>query len=222
MITKNGVVGFLFHYFHRPLTALSAVALLVVASSRLAFAIIAAINLVVVHLLTVLIAEPLKRARLYKQSEHEIWLFPRKNRKCVYLFLVNFVGCLFFFAYYCIAPLLAQETIFITLFVPMFAYSEAIGEKYSNFPLSHAIKSCFFESLYLGILTAVIALIREPLGYATLSLPGGNGGIIELFNKEGAFPFAIEIISLSSGAFLLIGFIMVVFRILDRRKKERI
>jgi hypothetical protein len=221
MIAKNGVVGFLFRFFNRPLITLSAAALLVVASSRLAFAIIAVINLVVVHTLTVLIVEPLKRARLFKQSKQEIWLFPKKNQKLVYLFLANFVGCLFFFVYYCITPLLAMETIFITLFVPMFAYSEEVGEKYSSLPLPHAIKSCFFDSFYPGILTVAIALIREPLGYATLSLPGGNGGIIELFNKNGSFPFAIEIISLSSGAFLLIGYIMVVFRILDRRKTKR-
>jgi hypothetical protein len=221
MITKNSVIGFLFRVFHRPLTALPTAALLIVASSRLAFAIITLINLVVVHMLTVLIAEPLKRVQLFKQSKQEVWLFPKKNQKFVYLFLSNFVGCIFFFVYYCITPLLALETIFITLFVPMFAYLEGFGEKYSSLPLSHAIKNCFFESFYLGLLIAVIALIREPLGYATLSIPGGSGGIIELFNKDGGFPFAIEIISLASGAFLLIGCIMVVFSLLDRRKTKR-
>jgi hypothetical protein len=221
MINKNSITGFLFRFFHRPLTTLSAVALVVVASSRLAYAIIALINMVFVYLLTVFISETLKRVRLFKQSKHEIWLFPKNNQKLVYLFLSNFTGCLFFFVHYCISPLLAMETLFIALFVPIFAYLEEIGGKYSDLPLLHAAKNCFFESIYLGFLTIIIALIREPLGYATLSLPGGNGGIIELFNKDGTFPFTIEIISLSSGAFLLIGFIMVVFRILDRRKTER-
>jgi hypothetical protein len=221
MINKNSITGFLFRFFHRPLTTLSAVALMVVASSRLAFAIIALVNLVFVDLLTVLIAETLKRVRLFKHSKHEIWLFPKNNQKFAHLFLSNFIGCLFFFVHYCISPLLAIETLFIALFVPIFAYSEGIGEKYEDLPLHHAAKNCFFESICLGFLTIIIALIREPLGYATLSLPGGNGGIIELFNKDGTFPFTIEIISASSGAFLLIGFIMIVFRFLDRRKKER-
>jgi hypothetical protein len=221
MISKNSIVGFMFKFFHRPLTTLSAAALLVVASSRLAFAIIAMINLTVVYLLTVLIAESLKRVRLFRQSQHEIWLFPRKNNRIAYMLLANFAGCVFFFVYYCLSPLLAIETIFVTLFVPMYTYLERVGEKHSDLMLSHALKGCFLESLYLGVLTVVIALIREPLGYATLSLPGGDGGIIELFNKNNSFPFAIEIISLSSGAFLLIGFLMVAFRALDRRKTKR-
>jgi hypothetical protein len=221
MINKNIVIGFLFRFFHRPLTTLSAAALLVVASSRLAFAIVALINLVTVYLFTALISEALKKVRLFKNSGHEIWLFPKKNQKLADLFLVNFIGCIFFFVHYCISPLLAMETIFITLFVPIFAYLEDAGEKYADLPLLRVAKKSFFESIYLGILTIAIALIREPLGYATLSLPGGSGGIIELFNNENSFPFTIEIISLSSGAFLLIGFIMVVFRVLDRRRTER-
>jgi hypothetical protein len=221
MVNKNTVIGFLFRFFHRPLTALSATALLIVASSRLAFAIIALVNLAVVYLFTALISETLKRVRIFKQSGHEIWLFPRKNQKVACLFLANFIGCLFFYAHYCIYPLLAMETIFITLFVPIFVYLENAGEKYSSMPPLRVAKTCFFESIYLGILIVIIALIREPLGYATLSLPGGDNGIIELFNKDNGFPFRVEIIALSSGAFLLIGFIMTIFRILDRRKTER-
>jgi Na+-transporting NADH:ubiquinone oxidoreductase subunit NqrD len=221
MFNKNNIIGYLFRFFYRPLTTLSAAALLIVASSRLAFAIIALINLVTVYLFTVLISETMKRVRIFKQSSQEIWLFPKKNQKIICLFLSNFIGCVFFYVYYCISPLLAVETVFITLFVPIFVYFEETGDKYADMPLSRVAKTCFFESIYLGILLIIIALIREPLGYATLSLPGGNEGIIELFNKDNNFPFNIEIISLSSGAFLLVGFIMVIFRILERRKTER-
>jgi hypothetical protein len=219
--SKNNFIGYLFRFFHRPLTTLSAAALLVVASSRLAFALIAMIDLTVVYLLTALISETLKRVRLFKHSSHEIWLLPKKNQKIVCLFLANFIGCAFFFALYCAFPLLAIETIFITLFVPIFVYIEEAGEKYADVPLLHIVKNCFKDSAFLGILAIFIALIREPIGYATLSLPGGNGGIIELFNKDNSFPFTVEIISLSSGAFLIIGFIMTMFRIIDRRKTER-
>jgi Na+-transporting NADH:ubiquinone oxidoreductase subunit NqrD len=221
MSSKNSFIGYLFRFFHRPLTTLSAAALLVVASSRLAFAIIAMIDVTVVYLFTALISEILRRVRIFKQSPHEIWLLPKKNQKIFCLFLSNFIGCIFFFVLYCISPLLALETIFITLFVTMFVYLEEAGEKYSDMPLLHIVKKCFTDSAFLGILAIFIALIREPIGYATLSLPGGNSGIIELFNKDGSFPFTVEIISLSSGAFLLIGFIMTMFRIIDRRKTER-
>jgi hypothetical protein len=217
---KNGIT-FLFKVFHRPLTVLSVIALLVVSSSRFAFALIAAINLAVVFVLTVLIAESLKRLTFPRQSGGTIALFPQENRNIIYVFLATFAGCVFFFVYYCLAPLLALETLFIVLFVPIFACSENIPEKYAALPLPLAIKQCFFESLSFGALTMIVALIREPLGYATLSLPGGRGGIIELFGKEDRFPFAVEIAALSSGAFLLVGFIMVLFRVLERRKTER-
>jgi hypothetical protein len=219
-IKDNGIT-FLFKVFHRPLAVLSATALLVVASSRFAFAIIAAVNLMVVYALTVLIAESLKRLTLTRETGDKISLFPQENRKIVYVFLANFAGCIFFFVYYCVMPLLAMETVFIILFVPIFVYSENVSEKYAALSLPSAIKHCFLESLSFGALIMVIALIREPLGYATLSLPGGKEGIIELFNKEDRFPFAIEIASLSSGAFLLIGLIMVLFRVLERRKPDR-
>jgi hypothetical protein len=221
MLVKDDIITVLFKDFHRPLKALSATALLVVASSRFAFALIAAMNLVFVYMFALLLAESLKRLKVSRQFDAKIVLFPQKNRKIVNVFLVNFAGCIFFFAYYCIAPLLAMETLFITLFVPIFAYSENILEKHSALSPFLAAKNCFFESLYLSISIMVVALIREPLGYAALSLPGGSGGIIELFNKEGRFPFAVEIVSLSAGAFLLVGFIMVLFRVLDRRKAER-
>jgi hypothetical protein len=218
---KNNSVSFLFKVFYRPLTVLSATGLVIVASVRFAFALIAAINLVVVYLLTVLIVESLKRLTFPRKSGKKIALFPQENRKIIYVFLANFVGCIFFFVYYCIAPLLAMETLFITLFVPIFAYSENISEKYAALSMRLIVKRCLFESLSLSALIIAFALIREPLGYATLSLPGGTGGIIELFDKEGLFPYAVEILSLSSGAFLLVGFIMVLFRVLDRRKTEQ-
>ncbi|MDR1468499.1 MAG: hypothetical protein LBT00_04335 [Spirochaetaceae bacterium] len=221
MRVKNNVITFLFKVFFRPLTILSATALLIVASSRFAFALIAALNLVVVYVLTVLIAEALKRLKVPKQGGGKIALFPQENRKIISVFLANLAGCAFFFVYYCITPLLAMETLFITLFVPIFAYSENISEKYAALPLPLALKRCFFESFSLGALIMVIALIREPLGYATLSLPGGSGGIIELFHQEGNLSFAVEIASLSSGAFLLVGFIMVLFRVIERRKTDR-
>jgi signal transduction histidine kinase len=221
MFVKNNGGTFWFKVFYRPLTVLSATGLVVVASTRFAFALIAAVNLVVVYVLTILIAESLKRLTFPRQSGDKRALFPQENRKFVYVFLVNFAECVFFFVYYCIAPLLAMETLFIILFVPIFACSENISEKYAALSPLLAVKRGFFESLSFGALIMAVALIREPLGYATLSLPGGTGGIIELFNKEGLFPFAIEIVSLSSGAFLLLGFITVLFRVLDRRKTER-
>jgi hypothetical protein len=50
------------------------------------------------------------------------------------------------------------------------------------------------------------SLVREPLGFLSLSFPGGAQGIVKIFSseKEGFFP--ILIVSVSSGALLLLGY----------------
>lgn len=221
MISKNRVTGLLFVFFCRPITTLSAAALLIVASTRLSFAIVAAINVFLVYTFTVLTAESLKKIRLFKQSVKEIRLFPTQSESIASLFLASFAGSLFFLGFYCLAPILALETVFISLFVPVYVYMRYAGKKRIDVTRPGAIKRCLSESLYLGLLTIVLALIREPLGYATLSLPGGAGGITTLFNQENNFPLAVEIVSWSTGAFLLIGLVLVIFRSIDRRKANR-
>jgi Na+-transporting NADH:ubiquinone oxidoreductase subunit NqrD len=131
--------------------------------------------------------------------------------------------------------MLAAETVFITLFVPMLSFFYYEANKTKTALVTTAVTTTVvaansflelrkrvIDALKLSALIIVLSLIREPLGYATLSLPFGSGGITELFNQDGAFAFPIEIVSVSSGAFLILGFIVALFRAFDRRKTERL
>ncbi len=63
--------------------------------------------------------------------------------------------------------------------------------------------------------TAVLrafALIREPLGFLSLSLPGGAQGIILLFSFEKEAFLPIHVIASSSGALLLLGYGIGLYR----------
>jgi hypothetical protein len=65
----------------------------------------------------------------------------------------------------------------------------------------------------LGTLIIAFALLREPIGFMNLSLPGGVQGIIELFpGFDGDSFLPIKIIAGSAGAFLLLGYGTALFR----------
>jgi hypothetical protein len=189
-----------------------ATALIIASSSRLSYAIIAALDLVFVFALTfsaACIAQKIHDSRLAK---NKLPFLPQKGKKLVLIVIANFAGCLFYVVYSLFNPFLALETLFITLYTPVFACFYVFGKKETGFePL---IKKRMFDALAAGCVILGFALVREPLGYAALSLPAppGKSGIITLFNTQGAFPFPLEIISLSSGAFLLLGAAAVFYR----------
>jgi hypothetical protein len=72
----------------------------------------------------------------------------------------------------------------------------------------------------LGGVLVALALIREPLGLGSLSIPGGVFGIIELFNYNRGGIVPLRIISSSTGAFLLVGFGVALVRFYRNRIVE--
>jgi hypothetical protein len=80
-----------------------------------------------------------------------------------------------------------------------------------------------FEAFGLGLLIVAFALIREPLGYMTLSLPGGIWGIIEL-EYDWDFIIPIRVVSSSAGALILLGYATALFQSIRKnylKTKER-
>jgi hypothetical protein len=75
-----------------------------------------------------------------------------------------------------------------------------------------ALARALLEALVLGALLVALALIREPWGLGSLSIPGGTFGIIELFNYNTGGIVPLRIISGSTGAFLLLGYGVALFR----------
>ncbi|GHU50599.1 hypothetical protein FACS1894200_10150 [Spirochaetia bacterium] len=69
----------------------------------------------------------------------------------------------------------------------------------------------FQEAGIIALLMLALSLIREPIGFAALSFPGGATGIIELFSASEADFFPVQVFTASAGAFLLIGLGIVIY-----------
>jgi hypothetical protein len=179
---------------------LSGAALLIMASDRLAHAVIAAIALVWVYSLSVLTAHSGAR------------FFPQRGRTAVLVFLSSFYAGSLLLLLWFFSPLCALETFFIISIIPMFCVFSDIFGRLETISLKDALSSAVSESLILGALIVIFALIREPLGYSSLSLPGGARGIVMLFSFDTESFFPVHLIAIPSGALLLLGYFLGFYR----------
>jgi hypothetical protein len=79
------------------------------------------------------------------------------------------------------------------------------------------------EPVGIGIVTVALSLIRESLAYRTLSLPGGESGLLVFLGgaaKEGAASGVIRILGTSAGALLLAGYVLVLLRFVFKRGEK--
>ena len=193
------------HFFwgsHSPLSALGGVVLIILASSRFAFAIVCAIALIWVFVLTALIfslARP---------------IMPLKGRNVILLFLSAFFCGLFALLASLINPLLILGTIFYLLLIPSWCLSSGFFEaaEESKDLIEVALRALLEAATMAGIILAV-SLVREPLGMGTISLPGSVHGIIEFFGGQDADTFVpARILSVSAGGLLLLGYVIALYR----------
>ncbi|GHU39696.1 hypothetical protein FACS1894190_05430 [Spirochaetia bacterium] len=191
--------------FHSPLSTMSAAALLVTASVRLSFAIITACALLWQYLICIFITNIAKS------------VFPKKNGAFTSVLLAAFIGSVFYLILYFINPLLAIETGLFTGIVPILFAASGFSAAAQTATLQMALLHAFREALSTGLLIIALSCVREPLGFATLTLPGGDMGIFELFNNTALYPFPVRIIASSCGALLLLGYALLIFRHIEGR-----
>jgi hypothetical protein len=183
-----------------PLSTFIGAGLLIIASSRTAFALVTLGALVWVYGLTVLIC------RLAAP------IFPQKGTKLTQICLCGFLGGLYYFIFCLASPLLAVEITLVIILVPVCCITAGLIPRTEKIGLKEAlIRSCS-EAAVLGALIFFLALIRESLGFGSFSLPGGPQGIIEITVIEDSSLFPIQIIGGSSGALLLMGYGLAFFR----------
>jgi hypothetical protein len=190
----------LFWGSHAPLSTLTGAGLLVMASSRTAFALIALGALAWVYGLTALaccFAGP---------------FFPKKGRSLIVVFLSALFGSLYLLVLTLISPFLAMESSLIIALAPVSLISSKVVDRVKALPPGEGLPRVVFEALTLGGIILALALIREPLGFGSLSLPGGRGGIIELFNGSGELFSPVRIIGGAAGALLILGYGVALFR----------
>lgn len=191
----------LFWGSHSPLSALTGSALVIMASGRFSFALICAVTLVWVFGLSALIFSCARK------------LMPSRGETAVLLFLSAFLCGFFMILVSLLNPLLVLGTSFMLVLVPSYCLGSGFFKSSKSADPADAASRALLEAITLSGIILAAALIREPLGMGTLSVPGGPGGITELIeNGEAAGFFPIRILSVSAGGFLLLGYGTALYR----------
>ena len=198
----------LFAGAHAPFSTLMSAGLMIIATSRLAFALGAAGALLWVYTLTALI---LSFARP---------VLPKKGLVVLQLFLTCFLGSLYILIFHCVNPYWGMESAFFLMLCPLSCVGSGICRRIGGLARRDAILKAFLEALVLGLVLLALALIREPLGFGSLTLPGGPQGLVILFGPDpggSAAHIPARIIAGASGGLLLLGYALVLFRRFKRR-----
>jgi len=192
----------IFHGNTVPMISLSGAALLIMVSDRLAHAIVVSGALIWVYCLSALAAY------------FGMKIFPRQGKTIVLVFITSFIAGLYLLLLWMIAPLCALESFLVISLIPLFCMGSGIFQKLESFSPQTTVLAAFSEAIMLGALLILFALIREPLGYMSLSLPGGSQGIILLFSFSSDSFLPIHLITSSCGALLLLGYFLGLYRYL--------
>ena len=186
---------------HSPLSTLAGAGLVIMASARFSYALICSGAIVWVYGLTALIF-----------SVSRV-IMPKRGRIVILLFLSAFL-CGFFMLFASLMnPLLILGTgFFLVLIPPCFLGSGFFEAAETEYPIDVLSRALLEAAVMAGLILA-LALVREPLGMGTLSLPGGADGIVELFNAADADVFVpARLLSAAAGGLLLLGYVTALFR----------
>ena len=194
-----------------PLGGLSGIGLLVMASTRLAWAITVAGGLFWVYILSVLASVFLTSGTCKK-------IFPQSGRAPIFTCISYFWGSAYILLLWLLCPFAAMEVFFPLLLIPLFCTDSSIFSRIvsqesalmtaGNTDLGEAVFDAASEAAVLALLLVFISLIREPLSFCCLSLPGTYKGIMTFISFKGNERFPMQIFAGSAGALLLLGYII--------------
>lgn len=187
---------------HAPLSALTGAGLLIMASSRLAYAVFSAGGLLWVFGLTAL--------GFFSAQK----ILPVKGKPIILLFIASLASSMYLVLMSILNPLLVAETWFFLAFIPPYCIGSGLFELPDIQDLGELLPRAWLEAACLGLIIIAVSLIREPLGSGSLSFPGGTWGFMELVvsGEEGEGFFPISLLSVSAGGFIVLGFCIAVFR----------
>ena len=198
---KSRFSSHLFWGSHSPLSTLNGAALILLASSRLSFALICSGAIVWVFGLTVL-----SYSCAYS-------ILPTKGRMVILLFLSSFFCGIFAILMSLLNPLLILGTFFFLVLVPPWCMSTGFFEMVEFFDPIEAISRALLEAFVFSGIIIAISLIREPFGMGAISIPGSSQGIMEIYEGQNARTFLPgRILSISAGGLLLFGYIIALYR----------
>jgi hypothetical protein len=182
--------------------------ILILASGRLAFALVAAGSLLWVYILSAL---------AHGMAGN---LLPKKGKVWILVLLVSIIAGIYDLILWFVSPFLALETFFVLFLVPVCCMASGILDRTAFLEPVDILIKAYSEAATLSALIIVLSLIREPLGFCTLSLPGGAEGIFFLFVAEEEAFFPIRAIAATPGVLFLLGYGIALFRRLQIRQEE--
>jgi hypothetical protein len=176
------------------------------ASGRLAFAIVTVAGLVWVYVLTALIVSAAKP------------ILPKTGKNIVVVFLTGFIVGLYLFLLWFVSPFLTMGSLYVTLLIPCCFTGSNTFKNIESTSIVNTVSYAARDALMIGIPIIGLSLIREPLGFKSLSFPGGEQGIMELFGDSHENDFLpVRLLAGSSGAFLLLGYVTALFISMKRQ-----
>ncbi|MDR3130564.1 MAG: hypothetical protein LBU18_03380 [Treponema sp.] len=189
-----------------PLSTLIGTGLIIMASSRSAFAMITLGALVWVYALTALtfrLASP---------------VLLKRGKDLTAAAISTFFGGVYYTVFCIISPFLAIETSLFIIMAPVCCISTGTILRVETMSPKNALIQAASEALTLGAFILAFALVREPLGFGSLSLPGGLRGMVEIFDNGEDSLFPIQIIGSSAGAFMIFGYVLAMYRLEKKRQ----
>jgi hypothetical protein len=194
-----------------PLGGLSGAGLLVMASARLSWAITIAGSLLWTFAFSSLVFAIMA-------SKIKAKFFPVFGRSHVFTCLAAFFGSSYLLLFWLLCPFAAFEVFFLLLLVPLFCASSGIFERimaasenaYSD-PFDH-VTDASSQAVVLAVLISGFSIIREPLSYCSLSLPGTSDGMVTIVNFMSGSFFPIGIFATTAGALLLLGYFICLYQ----------
>jgi hypothetical protein len=194
-----------------PLGGLTGAGLLIMASGRLSWAIIAAGCLFWVYGFTAFTFASLSSAKIKK-------ILPANGMIILFTCLAVFFSSVYLLLLWLLCPFAALETFMILLLIPLFcANSGFVHEMQLRSETGHVdifdnVSDALSQAASLAGLVIAFSIIREPLSYCTLSFPGTYQGMITImYFKSGMF-FPVGIFSASAGALLLLGYLICLYQ----------
>jgi hypothetical protein len=148
---------------------------------------------------------------------------PKQGRQGLFVLLSVIIGSIYPLLIWFLSPLLVLDTFFFLILSPVCLIASGllgrIGlEADSKKPdITEVLVRSFSEAAALAVLILGLSLIREPIGFAVLSFPGGAQGIVTPFSTvtEGFFP--VRIVASSAGALILLGYGIALFKRLRKQ-----
>ena len=188
---------------HSPFSALTGAALIIMASGRFAFALVCTGALIWVYGLSALVFSCARS------------ILPSRGRMLILLFISSFLCGFIMLLVSLLNPLLIQGTAFFLVLIPPCCIGTGFFEAADSVDPIEAVSRAVLEAAALAGVILALAVIREPLGLGTFSIPGGAQGIKEIFNSpESNSFFPARIFSVSAGGLLLFGYGIALYRYL--------